>query len=108
MATNRPQFASRWLILALLLALLLPALPVAIATSAPTLVKGINTTPNPTDLIASGGLLYFVNASPGSELWRSDGTDAGDCPGQDISPGPFAAFPTAGVALDYLLIILPC
>lgn len=60
------------------------------------LLKDINTDPNvssgssnPTDFIEYNGMMYFKakDATNGSELWQSDGTEAGTLMVQDVNPG---------------------
>jgi ELWxxDGT repeat protein len=49
----------------------------------------------PLDLIAVGDVVYFVNYTEthGTELWRSDGTEAGTVLAADINPGQASSSP---------------
>jgi ELWxxDGT repeat protein len=93
-----------------ILRLVLPVLGLCAAApagAAPHLVKDLNPGPSTEDLprfsigisaysgitAAHGGLLYFTATDPahGSELWRTDGTDAGTVRLTDVCPGRCAS-----------------
>ncbi|MEK7951739.1 ELWxxDGT repeat protein [Luteolibacter soli] len=52
---------------------------------------------NPAHLVAAGNLVYFTatDEEHGTELWRSDGTEAGTVLVSDIDPGPESSNPQA-------------
>lgn len=63
-----------------------------------TLVKDINPLPatsEPKRLTQAGTIMYFTSSTIGygSELWRSDGTEAGTVIVKDIYPGSGSGFP---------------
>lgn len=65
------------------------------------LVKDINPGVAPSSTftlgLAAGSLYFFLadNGTNGYELWKSDGTDAGTVPVQDILPGAVGSAPRA-------------
>jgi ELWxxDGT repeat protein len=68
-------------------------LPAVAAASDSRLVRDINTSAgssgNPSNLVAAGGKVFFTASTPttGTELWVSDGTNAGTRMVRDIWPG---------------------
>jgi ELWxxDGT repeat protein len=87
----------RWIVLALSLLFASPALGLT-----PRLVKDINPIPfpegsEPNDLVSAGGLSYFGadDGDSGSELWRTDGTEAGTFQVLDACPGECSGQPFA-------------
>jgi ELWxxDGT repeat protein len=78
-------------------------------TVVPTLVKDIRpgaTTSSPHSLTAVGNRVFFVanDGVHGSELWVSDGTDAGTMMVKDIAPGSASAAPGSLVGIGELLV----
>ena len=69
------------------------------STFNPVLVKDVATagTSDPHGLVAAGGVVFFGandgTGSTGTELWKSDGTDAGTTMVKDVNPGPGSGIP---------------
>jgi ELWxxDGT repeat protein len=78
-----------------------------------TLVKDINTYAdgggtygsNPNHFTALGGFLYLQadDGTTGTELWRTDGTEAGTTSVKDINPGASSSYPQSLTALGGFL-----
>ncbi len=72
------------------------------------LVKDINTSPtgssgsSPGEFVELGGVAFFraFSAASGTELWKSDGTEAGKVLVKDIRPGILGSNPHEFVAVD--------
>jgi ELWxxDGT repeat protein len=49
-----------------------------------------------------GGTFFFAasRGSEGTELWRSDGTEAGTLLVKDLEPGPGSSYPSGFVAVS--------
>jgi ELWxxDGT repeat protein len=87
-----------------LIAALLVAVCSPLTAQTPYLVKDINSTTAPTDILSSspnnfirfGSRIFFSASTPssGTELWSTDGTEAGTTQVADIYPGPASSFPT--------------
>src|SRR6266403_17223 len=104
------------------LAVLMVALSLAgRAEGAPYLVKDINPRScareavwkgpcgsSPDELTEMGGRLFFRAFDPagGSELWMSDGTEAGTVRVADINAGPASSYPSALVAANGALFFV--
>jgi ELWxxDGT repeat protein len=94
----------------LLGALVFVVLSVPATAQTPYLVKDINATTSSDgseskNLVAIGGITYFVATTPehGTELWKSDGTEAGTEIVKDIVPGTGFGFPQSLTALGSTL-----
>ncbi len=95
------------------------ALPLALglAATAPlvgqTLVEDINTAPpaetassSPSGFAEAGGRAYFAATDVfGSELWATDGSEAGTVLVKDISPGPTSSSPNGFTALPSGVVV---
>lgn len=66
--------------------------------------------PCPTQLLESGGALYFTACGPlaGCELWRSDGSTAGTNRVVDLVAGPGSSFPSHLTSIDGRLYFEAC
>jgi ELWxxDGT repeat protein len=62
------------------------------------------------ELVAVNGTLFFTanDGITGTELWRSDGTEAGTEPVKDIAPGSGSSIPTALREVDGRLVFAAC
>src|SRR5262249_59482779 len=61
----------------------------------------------PQRLVDVGGIAYFsaTTTGAGSELWRSDGTEAGTTLVKDINPGAGGSGPTTPVPVHQALLV---
>ncbi len=80
---------------------LMAGLAAPAAASAVHQLRDINQDPfiggsAPRQFVESGGTVFFVNTTPdvGTELWRTDGTEAGTLLVADVVPGPGGGRPT--------------
>ena len=96
-----PRIGIRRCSVLILAVLLLTLSTVQAAPPEPYLVKDTNPRPgnsSPFDLTEVNGMLFFraVDSSHGSELWKSDGTEAGTVRIKDIYPGTGSSLPGDG------------
>jgi len=68
----------------------------------------ITASSNPSNLTSVRGTLFFVatEAATGTELWRSDGTDAGTILVKDITPGPAGSAISSLTSVDGTLFFV--